>query len=377
MQNTTEYKLHLIAFDIPVPVNYGGAIDIFHKLTALKRNGVSVILHCFQYGRPQADELLRYCAEVHYYPRDLSPVNFLSRLPYIVNSRKSASLLTNLLKDNNPIVFEGLHSCYLIDNKLLKDRIKIVRTHNIEHDYYACLGKVEKNFFRRQYFYKEAARLEKFEKKLIHASGIAAISLNDKLHFSKHFDRVERVSAFHPFYEVNIRPGLGTYVLYHGSLEVGENNEAALFLVNKVFSRIGTKFIIAGNKASKELIETVALYPNIEIRSSITTEEIYDLVANAQINILPTFQATGIKLKLLAALFSGRHCIVNEPMVRDTGLEALCHISGTADAMIEKVHELMEREIEPSEAENRQRVLLNEGFSNDDNIKKLIALIFG
>jgi hypothetical protein len=376
MQNIFEKKLHLIAFDIPVPVNYGGAIDIFHKITSLKRQGVKVILHCFQYGREEAEELLNHCEEVYYYPRQLSPFNFLSQLPYIVNTRKSEDLLKNLLKDPYPILFEGLHSCYLLDNKLLTDRTKIVRTHNIEHEYYKCLGKIEKNYFRKRYFFTEASRLENFEKKLTFAQGIAAISLNDKIHFSSKHSRVERISAFHPFYEVNVKPGLGEYVLYHGSLEVGENNEAAMFLVNHVFSKLDVKFIIAGNKASKALVDIVSLYPNIEIRSSITTEEIYQLVANAQINILPTFQATGIKLKLLAALFSGRHCIVNEPMVRDTGLEGLCHIAGTAESMIGSVIELMGKEFDEQEVTQRQNILLNEGFSNDENVKKLISLIY-
>ncbi len=53
----------------------------------------------------------------------------------------------------------------------------------------------------------------------------------------------------------------------------------------------------------------------------------------AQINVLPTFQATGIKLKLLMALYTGRHCIVNQPMVDNTGLEELCSIQNTAEEM--------------------------------------------
>ncbi len=376
MQSTYEKIIHLVAFDIPVPVNYGGAIDIFHKITALKKQGIGVYLHCFQYGRAESPELSKLCSEVHYYPRKQNPIHFLGSLPYIVNSRQSDQLLHNLLKDSNPIVFEGLHSCYLLDHPDLSDRIKIVRTHNIEHDYYTCLGKVEKNFFRRQYFFREAKKLRKFEKILHYAKGIAAISFNDKNHFSSEFPNVERVSAFHPFNGVKPSKGRGNFVLYHGSLEVGENNEAALFLVNKVFNNTTIPLIIAGNKASRELIETASKYSNIEIRSSLTTEEIYQLVLQAQINILPTFQATGIKLKLLAALFTGRFCIVNEPMVRDTGLETLCNIANTAEEMISKVNQLMLVDFNDEEITKRKNILENEGFSNDYNVNKLIDLIF-
>ena len=85
--------------------------------------------------------------------------------------------------------------------------------------------------------------------------------------------------------------------------------------------------IIAGNKPSQELKEAVSDYPNIEIRTNLNTQEIHQLIKDAQVNVLPTFQATGIKLKLLAALYMGRHCLVNSFMVENTGLEPLCRVA--------------------------------------------------
>ena len=40
--------------------------------------------------------------------------------------------------------------------------------------------------------------------------------------------------------------------------------------------------------------------------------EMQDMIAKAQINILPSFNNTGIQIKLLNALFNGRHCLVNK-----------------------------------------------------------------
>ena len=79
--------------------------------------------------------------------------------------------------------------------------------------------------------------------------------------------------------------------------------------------------------APDELKEAIKKNKNIQLKENISIEEIYSLIQNAQINILPTFQATGIKLKLLSALYTGRHCIVNSPMVANTGLESLCHVA--------------------------------------------------
>ena len=48
--------LHIIALNIPFPPNYGGVIDIYYKIKALHQLGVKIILHCFAYERPQAEE---------------------------------------------------------------------------------------------------------------------------------------------------------------------------------------------------------------------------------------------------------------------------------------------------------------------------------
>ena len=50
-------NLHVISFDIPWPVNYGGVIDVFYKITALAGLGVKIHLHCFEYGRKESKEL--------------------------------------------------------------------------------------------------------------------------------------------------------------------------------------------------------------------------------------------------------------------------------------------------------------------------------
>ena len=47
------------------------------------------------------------------------------------------------------------------------------------------------------------------------------------------------------------------------------------------------------------------------------------LFENAHINVLPTFQNTGIKLKLLNTLYQGKFVIANDDMIDHTGLESL------------------------------------------------------
>ena len=67
----TDNHLHIIAFDVPYPANYGGVIDVFYRVKALSEAGVKVHLHCFEYGRGE-QEILKRCHEVKYYKRDTS-----------------------------------------------------------------------------------------------------------------------------------------------------------------------------------------------------------------------------------------------------------------------------------------------------------------
>lgn len=370
-----DQKLHIVSFDVPFPPDYGGVIDLFYKIKSLHEEGVKIFLHCFEYGRGKQNELKKYCEQVFYYKRKIRKHLLFNSLPYIVSSRSSEEMITNLLKDNEPILFEGLHCCFHLSDSRLANRKKIVRMHNIEHSYYTSLAQVEKNFFRRKYFESEAKKLQKFEPVLKFADTIAAISPTDTDELLLRYKNVVNIMAFHPHNRTEISGGMGDFSLYHGSLVVGENNKAALYLVNEVFNDINSSLIIAGDGASPELREAISKRKNISLRENISTEEIYSLVKNAQINILPTFQATGIKLKLLSALYCGRHCIVNSPMVAGTGLEQLCHVAESAAEMKKEISRLMKVPFNDKEKLKREKIL-GERFSNRENVRKLIQLLF-
>ncbi len=363
-----------MSFDVPFPPSYGGVIDVFYKIKALKELGLAVHLHCFKYGREESSELNAICESVNYYDRNKSGSLLFSREPFIISSRRSDELLKNLSKDDLPILFEGLHCCaYLAASELAK-RKKLVRTHNIEHDYYRGLANVEPKLFRRMYFRREANKLERFEKNLSLANAVLAISPADAKTLSGCYKNVHHVMAFHPYESVSIKNGKGNFALYHGNLEVGENNQAALFLVNEVFNDVEIPLVIAGNNPSAELIKAALDRKNVTLKANISTAEIDELIADAQVNVLPTFQATGIKLKLLAALFRGRHCLVNSPMVANTGLESLCVMGETSAAMKSQLKKLFAEEFKSEEIEKR-KVLLADRFSNRNNAEKIVELI--
>lgn len=370
-----EKHLHIVSFDVPCPADYGGAIDVFYKVKALVELGVKTHLHCFEYGRGRDHQPLeRLCTSVSYHKRHMGRHLLLNNLPYVVVSRRSEQLVRLLMKDTHPILFEGLHSCFHLGDPALHGRTRLVRAHNVEHDYYAALAVAERNAFRRTYFNNEARKLKRYEPVLSEADAILAISPKDHAHFAEHFRRSVHVPAFHPSEKVDVPGGIGTYCLYHGALGVPENDRAALYLVREVFQGTGVKLVIAGSGASTELKREVAKAKNVELHEDIPTERIHQLVHDAQVNVLPTFQATGIKLKLLLCLFNGRHVVCNTPMVKGTGLEDLCHVHDDAEGMRLSIMACMNKPVDGGRVEERARVL-EQRFSNLRNAEAIVKLL--
>ncbi len=361
--------LHLVAFDIPYPPNYGGVIDIFYKIVALKEIGINVILHSFLYGgKGHQSELEAICDKVYYYKRKVYKNPFYGELPYIVASRNSEELLVNLLKDHHPILFEGLHTTFYLNHSKLKNRFKMVRTHNVEHDYYSGLEEVESNFFKKYFFRIEAERLKRYEKILKHAQCVAAISPEDTAYYREKFKEVLYLPAFHGNEAVTSKTGRGKYILYHGNLAIGENHKAAMYLVNEVFPLLDLPCVIAGNQPLDQLEKAIENLPHVKLIKNIDSSEILDWVQDAQINILVTFQSTGIKLKLLNALHKGRHCVVNSMMVNNNGLEAACHVGNNAEELATLIKNCWNNEFGIEEIEWRKRVL-SQQFSNQSNVQ--------
>ncbi|MEZ4804119.1 MAG: glycosyltransferase [Bacteroidia bacterium] len=367
--------LHIVSFDVPYPCDYGGVIDIYHKIRCLNNIGVSITLHCFQYGRDEAKQLNKICKKVIYYKRSKYRNPFIGEIPYIVLTRSNDELLTNLCKDQSPILFEGIHTTFFLNHSKLKNRFKMVRNHNIEHDYYKSLEQVESNYFKKYFFRNESDKLKTYEKRLKLASKVLAISPSDHNYLNKKYHNSILIPAFHSNDSVHISEGTGKFVLYHGNLSVGENNFAALYLVNKVFSKIRIPCVIAGNNPSKELIKACLKHSHINLIDNWNNEQIMDAVANAHINVLPTFQATGIKLKLLNALYSGRFCLVNPTMVDQTTLEKACIIAKNSKSFIAEIENVWKLPFTEKLIQERRTHLENSIFENTVNANKIAELV--
>lgn len=366
-------ELHIISFNIPYPANYGGVIDVFYKLIALKELGIKIHLHCFKYGRKESIELEKYCEKVYYYDRKMNWQNLISTNPFIIQSRTSDILVDRLSKKPFPILLEGLHCAKILCQDRLKNQKKYIRTHNIETDYYRLLAKTEHNFFKKIYLYFEYLKVANYEKRISEFNGVFPISISDHNYF-KSIAKSHFLRAFHSNPTIQSKIGIGKYALYHGNLTISENENAAFFLINKVFNQIDFDLVITGKKPSFKLRKECEKYPHIQLIESPKDDEMNSLVENAQCILLPTEQNTGIKLKLIESLYKGRFCIGNNKMIDKTELEDYCLEANSPQEWINQIKQVKDLEFSKNNIKQRQSICSL--FNNKKEAQKIIDIIF-
>lgn len=353
----TNSYLHILAFNVPYPANYGGLIDIYYRIRALSGSGTKIILHCYQYGRQTSKELEELCYQVHYHPRRSGLKYFFSARPYIVATRNAKTVPNILLEDDHPVLFEGLHCTSALKACQKAGKTTLVRAHNIEHRYYRELARSERSLWQKLYLASEAFKLRAYEKVLRRCNHILAIASHEQEYFRKTYGHSTLLPPFHRFDRVLSRPGRGKYIFYHGNLSVAENWQSILGLLRGELNTLPHPVVIAGKGPSVYFREQLALFPNVSLIADPDDQEMDRLMQEAQISLLFTAQSTGIKLKLLHSLYMGRFCIANRSMTEGTGLSSLCIHAEDPASLPKLISKYMQEEFSQEEIDKRSQVL--------------------
>ena len=249
----------------------------------------------------------------------------------------------------------------------------MIRLHNVEYEYYRQLAKSVGNFYKKIYFYLESRLLKRYEKSVAKKGNLIAVNEKDKLTYQHVFSakNIKFLPVFLPFNEVTSKTGKGNFCLYHGNLSIAENDKAASWLIENVFSQSAFSLIIAGKNPSAQLKKRLLHHNNVRLIANPSEQKMNELIQTAHIHLLPSFNTTGIKIKLLNALFSGRFIITNAAAVEGTGLEMLCSIAEKPSDYIKKIEELFRLPFSQNEINKRNEVLKSQ-FDNEKNGRQLI-----
>jgi hypothetical protein len=89
--------------------------------------------------------------------------------------------------------------------------------------------------------------------------------------------------------------------------------------------------------------------------------------------VLPSFNNTGVKLKLLHALLKGRFCLTNEAGIDGSKTADVVLVARNAHEYRNVIMGLMSTRFTPADTEARNQVLSL--YSNEGNAQKLNALL--
>jgi len=368
-----EKKLHIISFDVPFPADYGGAIDVFYRLKALHALGVKITLHCYEYGRGESKELEQYADQVVYYPRRKRLMDVLDKLPFIVKTRSSRALMRNLMMDDSPILFEGLHTTFMLNDERLKHRIRIVRTHNIEHEYYEGLAKLATGF-RKKFYSSEAKKLKLYEPRLKFATHIFAIKEDDAFYFRQYCKNTYVLPACASI-ESGVSEDAEPYCLFQGNLSVPENEQGLRWLINNVFAPYNlTNYLkVAGKRPSDTIAEHCYLH-GIELIANPEEDEMQQLMQDASVHVFYSDQDTGVKLKVVNALRTQGAILANKKMLRGTEFENLCDETNTPQEYADRINSYLVSGVSEIHLELRNG-FLKEHLNPEKNCQKIVDLL--
>lgn len=377
MKNWEGKELQMVSFASPYPPDYGGVIDVFYKIKTLTALGVKIHLHTYAYDQHQPSPVLnQYCASVQYYPRSINS-KYLQGMPYIVSSRFNKSLINNVLSKNIPVLLEGLHTAFLLPFLREKNIVHALRLHNVEWLYYRLLAESELSLVKRRYFIEESRRLKDYEQ-ILNKATLITLSARDTKYAEHNFSasKVLEVLPFHEFEGLDVLNGKGDYAIFHGNLSVNENEKAALWLVNEVFSKINFPLVIAGKNPSEKLQRACNVYNHIKLINSPENVKMKALLQNAHVHLLPNSQPTGMKLKWVHALQTARFIVAHPDIAQ--GFEGKAGIYSALDAKtyIQNITNIQQHIFDSAERTERKEIM-GKSWDNVENAEALLkTLIF-
>lgn len=363
---------------MPCPPYTGSAIDLITRIKLLHNKGVKIHLHYFEEGeRKIIPELKNYCYSLQPYKRKQATECLSLSVPYFVNSRCNSELVDNINKDEHPVLLEGLHTTGII-NEINNGRKICVRMHNEESAYYKEQARNTYNPAKKTYYLAESLLCKKYTPTLPKKCMYACVTESDQNYLQElGFFNVPLIPPFPSWQVVESKTGVGNLCLFHANLSAAENEKVALWLLCNIFNKVRVPFIIAGKNPPKSVEKAASLCQNTCLVSNPCDSELDDLIQKAHINILPCLNKaiTGTPLKLLHALYKGRHCVTTPAMVEGTNLSEACHIGSTSNALAAIISQLYYLPFEEEEIALRKR-LLYATYNNEKNIEQFINYLW-
>jgi hypothetical protein len=251
-------------------------------------------------------------------------------------------------------LFEGIQSTGWA--KALDGRRLLLRAHNIEQQYYAGLA-MQRQGPARWLYGRESAALARYEPaaaRRMHR--VFAISPADLQWFASQGIEAELLLPFHGHGRPDLPDGRGRYILYQGDLSLEVNQRAVLELIALAPPRPDRPLVVAGRSGILRFEERIRSVPNIIRHADVSVAMMTRLIRDAQVTVIHSLHASGMKLKLFAALYTARFIAASPQDMTGTPVDQAVH-AYAPDALNALLDELWERDFDTAEISRRTSIL--------------------
>jgi polysaccharide biosynthesis protein PslH len=331
-------RILLLSNKFPFPPNDGGALATYNMIRGLAEAGNDIDLllmntskHFTEYPESKTD--IPGLGKVKIVNVDNSvkflslAFNFLfSTIPYNVGrftSHRFKCALKELVKNNNYeiVQLEGLFLAPYL--KLIRENSTaaiVYRAHNVEHLIWQKLFIRENNFLKKWYLRVLYSRIKKYEMGFINSYDLLVTITGNDLDILNSLGNTKPAFAS-PFgmYSMGLSEKNGIRqgnlcVLYIGALDWMPNIEALRWFVKQVWPVVRKRFPemvfrIAGRNAKKDLVTEIA-EKGVICHGEVDNSGEF-LASENGIVVVPLFSGSGIRVRIIEAMFAGRPVIAS------------------------------------------------------------------
>lgn len=299
----------------PYPTFFGGAFDIWEKIKGLHALGCNIDL-VFTYKEKPNDIDVEY---VKKYVNSIIPVHRKNKIIHLLNSKPLQAVSRSNLQEikfnkyYDVVLLESEYVGYVLKNKSLKYKHKVIRVHNDESLYFKNLKGSTNNYLKKFYYALEAKKFSKFSYEIFNSMDrLWFISSDEKNLKEQQIGKQNTIHLPPPInQEYKTRELDNNNILFIGSLFMENNIEAVNWYLNNVHAQISDrikdyKFIICGSTGvySEEFfIKKFSNFNNVALHLNL--ESLENVYSSVSLFVNPMKHGSGVKLKSINALVNG------------------------------------------------------------------------
>src|SRR5208283_3255058 len=382
-------RILFVANDFPYPPDHGAAVDMWNRISILKRLEFAVDLVATVKSYPTQEHInlmRRYVHDLWIVERNRGLSAVLTLDPFQVRSR-SALRNVALKQFYDVVLMQTEYVAPILENVHLNAKALVLRVDNDEARYFKEMSKSANRWKDRYFYLTEALKFQRFSAQVKSRCDLLwfASDWEKRDHVQNHPEDSRKAVFFPPDPGISeMRPysRSGEGVLFIGTLTIPFNLEAVKWYLEHVHPELsnleGYTLTVAGrtDATALSLLRKMSReYSNVHLCPD--PQELDGLYRQAAVFINPVRRGAGIKVKTIHALRSGLPVVATSIGMEGTGLTDGTHllVADSAGDFVRGVSTLLQNRLFGESLVQSAQSFLARTYNQEHNIRQSLSSI--